>query len=51
MTLLNSNFEEWYLANPKGNIQDFTLLFDKMSVGGALFDMEKLLNISKNYLS
>ena len=51
MTLLNSNFEEWYLANPKGNIKDFTLLFDKMSVGGALFDMEKLLNISKNYLS
>ena len=51
MTLLNSNFEEWYLANPKGNIQDFTLLFDKMSVGGALFDMEKLLNISKNHLS
>ena len=51
MTLLNSNFEEWYLANPKGNIKDFMLLFDKMSVGGALFDMEKLLNISKNYLS
>ena len=51
MTLLNSNFEEWYLANPKGNIKDFTLLFDKMSVGGALFDMEKLLNISKNHLS
>ena len=51
MTLLNSNFEEWYLENPKKDINEFTLDFSKMSTSGALFDMEKLLNISKNYLS
>ena len=51
MTLLNSNFEEWYLENPKKDLNEFTLEFSKMSTSGALFDMEKLLNISKNYLS
>ena len=51
MTLLNSNFEEWYLENPNKDINEFTLEFSKMSTSGALFDMEKLLNISKNYLS
>lgn len=50
MTLLNSNFEEWYLENPKKDLNEFTLEFSKMSTSGALFDMEKLLNISKNYL-
>ena len=51
MTLLNSNFEEWYLENPNKDINEFTLEFSKMSTSGALFDMEKLLNISKNYIS
>ncbi len=51
MTLANSNFEEWYLANPEKDIDEFELTFDAMSVSGALFDMEKLLNISRNYLS
>ena len=51
MTLLNSNFEEWYLENPTKDLNEFTLEFSKMSTSGALFDMEKLLNISKNYLS
>ena len=51
MTLLNSNFEEWYLDNPNKDLSEFTLEFSKISTSGALFDMEKLLNISKNYLS
>jgi len=51
MTLANSNFEEWFLANPDKDIDEFTLDFTKMSTSGALFDMEKLLNISRNYLS
>lgn len=51
LTLANSNFEEWFLANPDKDIEEFKVTFDAMSESGALFDMEKLLNISKNYLS
>ncbi len=51
MTLANSNFEEWMIANPNENIENFKLDFSHMSTSGALFDMEKLLNISRNYLS
>ncbi len=51
LTLANSNFEEWFLNNPDKNINDFYVSFDNMSTSGALFDMEKLLNISRNYLS
>lgn len=51
LTLANSNFEEWFLANPNKDIEEFKVTFDAMSTSGALFDMEKLLNISRNYLS
>lgn len=51
LTLANSNFEEWFLANPDKDIEEFKVTFDAMSTSGALFDMEKLLNISRNYLS
>ena len=50
-TILNSNFEEWYLQNPDKSISDFEFTFDKMSVGGTLFDLDKLNNISKTYFS
>lgn len=50
-TLLNSNFEEWYNANKNKNISEFTFTFDKMSKSGSIFDIEKLLNISKTYFS
>ncbi len=50
-TLLNSNFEEWYNANPNSNIPDFKFTFEKMSKSGSIFDIEKLLNISKTYFS
>lgn len=50
-TILNSNFEEWYLANPDKSYEDFTFTFDKMAVGGTSFDIEKLNNISKTYFS
>ena len=50
-TLLNSNFEEWYIANPNKSYRDFHFDFSKMSKSGPLFDMEKLINISRNYLS
>ena len=50
-TLLNSNFEGWFLQNPDKSYHDFKFTFDKMSKTGSLFDMDKLINISKNYLS
>lgn len=50
-TLLNSNFEEWHLQNQDKNYRDFTFTFNKMSKSGPLFDLEKLLNISRNYIS
>lgn len=50
-TILNSNFEEWYLENTDKSFKDFTFTFDKMAVGGTSFDIEKLNNISRTYFS
>jgi glutamyl-tRNA synthetase len=51
MTLANSNFEEWRLANKQNDIFDFQLDFSKMSLDGALFDLEKVKSISKEVLA
>ena len=51
LTIANSNFESWMDANPNSSIYDFKFDFKKMSDSGSLFDVEKLLNISKNYIS
>lgn len=51
MTIANSNFEEWLNQNSDKTIDDFKFDFKKMSASGTLFDLEKLLNISKNYIS
>lgn len=47
MTLLNSNFEQWYDKNPTAPITDFKFNVKKMGQSGALFDMDKLSNICK----
>ncbi len=52
MTIINSNYEEWHTANPDKTYLDFTYSPKKMSSsGGALYDLEKLNNISKNIIS
>ena len=51
MTIINSNYEEWHAANPYKNFLDFNFSPKKMSPSGALYDLEKLNNISKNYIS
>lgn len=51
MTIANSNFEGWWDQNPTLGIDDFKFDFKKMSVSGSLFDLEKLVNISRNYIS
>ena len=52
MTIINSNYEEWHTANSDKEFIEFTFNPKKMSAtGGALYDMEKLNNISKNIIS
>ena len=51
MTIANSNFEGWMDSNPGKSIDEFKFDFKKMSKSGSLFDLEKLLNISRNYIS
>lgn len=50
MTLLNSDYEEWRLANPELPLEDFPVHLDKMATSGALFDMVKLEDVSKETL-
>lgn len=50
-TVANSNFERWFDTTPNADINDFTMEFSKMSKSDSLFDLEKLENISRNYIS
>ncbi|MBQ6901019.1 MAG: glutamate--tRNA ligase [Firmicutes bacterium] len=50
LTILNSNFEEWRMANPDADIDEFQFTTEKMSTSGALFDLNKLNDISKDVL-
>jgi len=51
LNIANSNFEPWRRANKNANISEFELQLNKMSVSGAVFDMVKLLDVSKNVIS
>lgn len=51
MTLMNSNFEDWRKTNKDASIDAFPFNLKKMSVSGALFDMVKLKDVSKNVIS
>ncbi len=51
MTLLNSNFEEWRLANPSSALEDFKFSVSKMGSSGALFDLDKLRDVSRNVVA
>lgn len=50
LTILNSNFEEWRIANPDADYMDFPYSLEKMSISGALVDLDKLRDISKNVI-
>ena len=51
-TITNSNFEAWFDCNKDASIDDFKFEFKKIgSSGGTSYDLPKLFNISKNYLS
>ena len=51
MTIANTNFEQWYDQNKDKTLDDFKFDFKKISASGSLFDVEKLINISRNYIS
>ncbi|HWQ80038.1 MAG TPA: glutamate--tRNA ligase [Anaerovoracaceae bacterium] len=50
LTILNSNYEEWRLENPDAPQESFEFTVEKMSNSGALFDLNKLNDISKDIL-
>ena len=51
MTIANSNYEAWREGHPDAPFTDFEFSAKKMSPSGALYDLDKLDNISKNYIS
>ncbi len=50
MTVLNSNFEEWRAENPDKDMTEFKFTTEKMSTSGALFDMMKFDDISREII-
>ncbi len=50
MTLLNSNYEEWRIANPGLPLEAFEFSASRMSNSGALFDLDKLSDVCKDAL-
>ena len=51
LNIANSNFENWRKQNKDAKIEEFDFKLNKMSVSGALFDMVKLLDVSKIVIS
>ena len=51
MTILNSNYEEWRDNHPDASFLEFNFDPKKVGTSGALYDLEKLDNISKNIIS
>ena len=50
LTILNSNYEEWRKENPDSDADEFEFTMEKMSNSGALFDINKLNDVSKDTL-
>ncbi len=51
LTIANSNYEAWRDQNLDKDYRDFKLSFDKMALDGALFDIAKVANISKERMA
>ncbi|MCI8500190.1 MAG: glutamate--tRNA ligase [Clostridia bacterium] len=48
LTLLNSDFEDWYRKFPDKPLEEFPFKAAKMSKSGTLFDLDKLNDVAKN---
>ena len=51
VNLINSDFEDWRRDNPKEPNTNFKIELEKMSVSGAMFDIVKLADISKDLIA
>lgn len=51
MSIANSNFEEWSLENHSLDLDKFVFSLKKMSLDGALMDLDKLTYFSKEWLA
>lgn len=51
LTILNSNFEEWRIANPEADYNEFKFSTETMSSSGTLFDLNKLNDVSRDVLA
>lgn len=51
LTVLNSNFEEWFTTNTDKSYLEFPFSLDKMSNSGALLDIPKFNDVSKEVIS
>ncbi len=51
MTILNSDYEEWRIANPFADYNEFPFAPEKMSNSGTMFDLNKLNDVSKDVLA
>lgn len=51
MGIINSDFEIWRRQNPDKSIYDFDIKLEKVGVSGALFDIVKLNDVSKQVIS
>jgi glutamyl-tRNA synthetase len=51
LNLINSSYENWRRDNPEKPCEDFKIEIDKISQSGALFDIEKLNNISRDMIA
>jgi len=51
LNIANSSFEPWRRSNPTKHYEEFQIKLGDMSVSGALFDLVKLTDISKDVIS
>lgn len=51
LNIINSDFEQWRVDNPHENSTNFKVELEKMSKSGALFDLVKLNDVSKEVIA
>ena len=51
LTLFNTDFEMWRIANPDKHFTEFEFRFEKIGKNSPLFDMHKLDHISRNVIA
>lgn len=52
LNLANASFEEWSRSHPKEPLSNYKLSIDELSKrGGALLDLQKMADISKDYIA